>query len=213
MRAGSPRAAAAALLVGLLSLGLPGAAPARAQPGATPTAGRWTLAFVRADTFALELYWDDGTEWRRAIGFAELHGAAPRDIAASDPTPVTFRVERDAGDFEFEGSFYLGRGAGQFRYRPERRFADTLRALGVAELGAVRDHDLKSFAFGDISAEAIRELRALGVWPLRKRDLVSLAVRVVTPESARPPADRRPRSDDGAGTRRAVRAADRAWHF
>jgi hypothetical protein len=177
-----PRTLARAALAALLL----GAAPAAAQDRRpTPTAGRWTLASVVTDTFALEVFWDDGTNWPRRIAFAELHGAAPRDIAASTPAAVTFRVERDAGDFEFEGTFYRGRGAGTFRYRPDRRFADTLRALGVAEVDGLGDHDLKNLAWGDLSADAVREFRAMGLAPLRGRDLVELAIRFVTPEYAR----------------------------
>jgi hypothetical protein len=192
MRSSPARAAVAALLLAAV---VPAPAPARAQDASqqsspqpfgdasTPTTGRWVLASVAGETFSLELFWNDGTNWPvRTIAFSDLHGAAPRDIAAPTPTPVAFRVERDAGDFEFEGQFFRGRGSGSFRYRPERRFVDTLRALGVAELGAVSDHDLKNLAYGDISAASVREFRTLGLPPLRKSDLLELAVRHVTPE-------------------------------
>jgi hypothetical protein len=186
MRRWPTRAAAAALALAL-ALATP-LAESRAQPRAedpTPTAGRWTLASASRDTFTLELFWDDGTNWpTRAVAFAELRGAAPRDIAAPEVTPVTFRVERDAGDFAFDGAFYRGRGTGTFRYRPDRRFVDTLRALGVAALGDVTDHELKNLAYGDVGAAAVREFRALGFASLSKRDLLELAVRQVTPEYA-----------------------------
>lgn len=184
MRRWPTRAAAAALALAVASP----LAQSPAQPRAedpTPTAGRWTLASASRDTFTLELLWDDGTNWpTRAVAFAELRGAAPRDIAASEVTPVQFRVERDAGDFEFDGAFYRGRGTGTFRYRPDRRFVDTLRALGVSALGDVTDHELKNLAYGDVDATAVREFQALGFASLTKRDLLDLAVRQVTPEYA-----------------------------
>ena len=188
MRRSPLRAAVAALALAVaIAAAPPRAASAQPRPvDPTPTAGRWTLASASRDTFTLELFWDDGTNWpTRAVAFAELRGAAPRDIAAPEVTPVRFRVERDAGDFEFDGGFYRGRGTGTFRYHPDRRFVDTLRALGVEALGEVGDHELKNLAYSDVGAEAVREFRALGFASLTKRDLLELAVRQVSPEYAR----------------------------
>jgi hypothetical protein len=105
--------------------------------------------------------------------------------AATTATPTVFRLEQDAGVFEFEGTFQSGRGAGRFRFQPNHSFAATVRSLGVQDVDDLSDHELKNLAFGGISAAATRELMALGVTPLTRRDLVDLAVRQVTPAYVR----------------------------
>ena len=133
----------------------------------------------------LELQWSDDTQWRRAIEPSELSGLADRDRTSPASVPVAFRMAQDAGTFEFEGTFRAGRGAGSFRFRPDRDFAATLRSLGVDSARDVSDHQLKNLAFGGISAAAVREVQALGFAPLTLSQLLDLAVFHVTPDYVR----------------------------
>lgn len=151
----------------------------------TPLAGRWILSGTRGAAARLELRWDDDTQWRRAIELAELSGISGDEITSDASLPVTFRVEQDAGTFDFEGSFQAGSGTGRFRFQPNHRFIPVLRSLGVGGVGEVTDHQLKNLAFGAISAVAVREFQSLGFESLTLGDLLDLAIRQVTPAYAR----------------------------
>jgi hypothetical protein len=151
----------------------------------TPLEGRWVIHRAQGASADLELFWTDTTNWRRWIPTAELHGVSAGTIAAQGVVPVSFRIEQDAGIFEFNGTFRNGGGSGEFRFRPNRQFASTLRSLGVEGVGSVTDHHLKNFAWGDISAAEIREFRALGLWPLTFDDARRLAIYGATPDYVR----------------------------
>jgi len=133
----------------------------------------------------IDIDWDGNNQWARQIDLSELRGLSSADVNAAAPTRVAFRVEEDAGVFEYEGTFLSGRGSGRFRFEPNHTFGATLRSLGVQDTEAMSDHDLKNLAFSGVSTKAVRELLALGVTPLTRGGLVDLAVRQVTPEYVR----------------------------
>ena len=164
----------------------------RAEPGdevralaTTPTRGRWVLTPGPGAWLQIEFQWSDDTQWRRYIGREPLLGSAVGALDAATATPVALRLVRGAGTFELDGDVRGPRGGGTLRFVPDRRFVDTLRALGVEDVGEPSDHDLKNLAWGDLSAPEVRELRALGVAPLSMRDLIDLAIRQVTPAYVR----------------------------
>ncbi|GLC23829.1 M56 family metallopeptidase [Roseisolibacter agri] len=162
----------------------PAAEPARAVAASTPLAGSWVVSETRTGYVNLRLNWDDGTNWDRWVPIAALRGTSAEEIGAATRVPASFRIEQDAGVLEFDGGFALGRGTGQLRFRPKREFAATLRALGVAEVGEVSDHQLKNLTWGGMSADAIRALGAAGIAPLTLGGIVDLAIFQVTPDYA-----------------------------
>lgn len=153
--------------------------------GSTPLTGRWLVSGAGRAAVRLELQWTDGTQWRRDIALADLRGMAASRLSGPTPAAVDFSIEQDAGRFEFDGTAASGQGSGQFRFVPDRGFAAVLRSLGVRDVGAVSDHQLKNLAFGGMSAKAIRELAALGFTELALGDVTDLAVRIVAPEYVR----------------------------
>ena len=133
----------------------------------------------------MELQWDDDTQWRRRIALSAFTGLAPDALSSSTGVPVVFRIDQDAGRIDFEGTFRNGRGSGDFRFEPKREFTATLRSLGIAGVDGMTDHELKNLAYSGYSANVIRGLMALGFPAISKRDLLDLAVRLVTPEYAK----------------------------
>ncbi len=181
------RPAAAAPTPGAPTPGTPAstAPPATSAAEPTPLAGSWVLMAKWGPGLRLDIDWDGNNQWARQIDLSELRGLSSADVNAAAPTRVAFRVEEDAGVFEYEGTFLSGRGSGRFRFEPNHTFAATLRSLGVQDTEAMSDHDLKNLAFSGVSTKAVRELLALGVTPLTRGGLVDLAVRQVTPEYVR----------------------------
>lgn len=154
------------------------------RAGATPLEGRWAVHGVQGDALDLELFWVDDTNWRRSFESPMFSGISAADVVAPS-TSTSFRIAQDAGSFEFEGTIGSGRGGGQFRFRPNREFASTLRSLVIADSGEVTDHQLKNLAWGGMSADAVRGLQALIPTPLTFRDVIDMAIFRVTPDYAR----------------------------
>jgi hypothetical protein len=150
--------------------------------GSTPVTGRWIISAGRGDALQMELLWDDDTQWRRSIGLGAFSGVSAGNVASPTPVPAAFRIQQDAGTFDFEGTFHGGRGTGRFRFTPNQWFASVaLRSVGIK---AATDHQLKNLAYSGISTADVREFKAL--FPsLTMSELMDLAVRIVTPEYAR----------------------------
>ena len=168
------------MLVALASTLMLLAAPASGRAAAADE-GRWTLREAGGAGLQLELQWHDRSTWERVIPESALSGLPGRDALSGTAGPVVFRMERDAGQFEFIGSFRGGRGEGQFRFHPNGAFLAALRELGIQGVARATGPDLGNLVLGGFSAEMIREFRALGV-PVRTMDeVVDLAIPVISP--------------------------------
>jgi hypothetical protein len=144
--------------------------------------GRWLIARAPDGSAYVELQWPDGSTWKRTMQLSEIDGL---DVLARKGETGSFRIDEDAGRFDFSGSFLRGRGTGEFQFYPKRPFVSTLRALPIPDLGVVTDRDLMNLAWGRFSAQAARDFIALGFSPMRKEEMMDLAVQHVTPEFVR----------------------------
>ena len=144
--------------------------------------GRWLIARAPDGSAYVELQWPDGSTWKRTMQLSEIDGL---DVLARKGERGSFRIDEDAGRFDFSGSFSRGRGTGEFQFYPKRPFVSTLRALPIPDLGVVTDRDLMNLAWGRFSARAARDFIALGFSPMRKEEMMDLAVQHVTPEFVR----------------------------
>lgn len=144
--------------------------------------GAWTAERIQGDSVQFELSRVDHhhSDTRRLTDFAGLP-AGVLDAAAQ--TPVRFTLQRDAGNFSFEGTFRNGLGAGQFTFTPNPAYAAALRNLGVAfEDGEPGDDRLLTFAWLDVSSAYIRAMQAEGYSEFRAHELVAARIHRVTPE-------------------------------
>jgi beta-lactamase regulating signal transducer with metallopeptidase domain len=181
---------------GVSSLDRP-ARPPRGQPSSTPSdssassapnlplvddtvvTGRWTIAARPDGWLQLDIDWANVNQWRRFVRPPDLPGLGANDL--DGVADARFRIDQDAGVFEFNGTFARGRGDGRFVFRPNQGFPATLRALGVRDAERVGIHQLKNLAFGFISAASVREFIEAGLQPLTLNELLDLAVRQVSP--------------------------------
>jgi hypothetical protein len=187
----SRAATMAALLAGVL-LVVPLAAMRPAERGGAT----WTATEKGEGRLQLVMRWGPSI-WARHIAVDELRGVSDLEIASRTATPVTFRIPRESGVLELDGSFRDYQGTGRFRFRPDPRFADTLDALGIQHAERITDDELMTLALGDVSAATIRELRALGIREMGVAELVQLGAFGVTPEYVR---SMRALGIDGTGT-------------
>jgi hypothetical protein len=155
---------------------------AHLPPASADDHGRWTMDASHGSVAQIELRWNDKSQWRRAIDLAELTGVSAEQINSAASGHVVFRIDQDAGSFQFDGAFANGRGVGVFHFEPHRTFVDTLHSLGILSLGEITNRDLMNLAWGDFSASAARGFRTLGFTPLTKDEAMDLAVQHVSPE-------------------------------
>ncbi len=168
-----------ALLAGLLLVGPLAAMRSTERGGAT-----WTATEKGGGRLQLTMRWGPSI-WARHVGIEDLRGVSDLEVASRASTPVSFRIQREAGVLEFDGAFRDYEGAGRFRFHPDRRFADTLAALGIEGAGRITDGELMTLAMGGVSAAGLRELSALGIGTLRVPDLVQIGAFDLTPAYVR----------------------------
>ncbi|MGZ8795964.1 MAG: hypothetical protein ACXW2F_01370 [Thermoanaerobaculia bacterium] len=85
-------------------------------------------------------------------------------LKATTVTPVTMRLERDAGIVLLEGTFKNGDGAGQFTFNPDRSYIATLKSMGLAlepSEGRSDEDELFTLAVIDVSAGYVRAMHDL----------------------------------------------------
>jgi hypothetical protein len=141
----------------------------------TPLEGAWKLYSLADGGVAIELAWDDDTQWRRELD--------PSEIVAAEGGG--FRIAGEAGDFVFTGKLKRGLGHGRFRFEPNRGFPARLGAAGIRGSSDWDTHKLKNLAWGGASVQAAREFQALGLRDLSLEGLTDLAVFNIRPDTVR----------------------------
>lgn len=162
---------------------LPMAAVLSATP--VPQEGRWIAGDNGGEKLQFTLIWGSSTIWVQEFARSELRGVSEREITSPTSTPVSFRLEREAGVFEFEGGFKEGTGTGKFIFQPRSQFVQTLRSLRIEGADRVTDRDLMLLALRHTSTAVIQEFTGLSLGSLSVKEVVELAVHGVTPEYVR----------------------------
>lgn len=95
--------------------------------------GEWTAQSKKEKGEKIHLSFERKTErggknqHGSSFAYADLQGLSPADTENGN---VSFRLVREAGTIECEGSFVNGRGSGTFRFIPNMGFVDTMRSRG-----------------------------------------------------------------------------------
>jgi hypothetical protein len=186
------------LLTGLLALSsviaathnnsMSGAAAAAGAAAASPVPqgairGEWTagLSKEKADKINLTLNLETDKGNRHTMGsdvsLAELQGLT-REQASGARTDVKFRLVREAGTFEFEGTFSEGKGAGSWTLVPSQTFISDMRARGF-ELSEERQI---ASAMLDVRTKTVDDLKAAGFTHLSMEDVIKATIFKITPE-------------------------------
>lgn len=126
------------------------------------------------------------------VPLTRFSGLTTEQIESESMTPVTFAMNREAGNIAFEGVFRSGNGAGQFTFTANPRYLDAMRALGVdvSPEHKRRGRDwsepetLYQYAVHDVSTAYVKSMIAEGYRvPLHK--YLELRIFNVTPEYIR----------------------------
>jgi hypothetical protein len=115
------------------------------------------------------------------ISLGELQGLT-REQAFGAKTDVNFRLVREAGTFQCEGTFREGKGAGLWTLTPNQSFVSAMQSRGYNNLS---EDDLFSAALFDINIKGIEDLKAAGYDRLSFKELVEASIFKVTGDFAR----------------------------
>lgn len=186
----SVRIVSTAILLAASALGAPSpAAPGAARDADPPlpgsaVEGAWAAVDGPGQGLHFTLQWET-TTWGVGAARGELRGLSEAQVASAAPTAVSFRIEREPGALQMEGSFSQGKGDGRFRFQPDPGFARTLASLGVRGAEQATGADLMFLALGRVTTTRVREFASLELGGLALRDVVSLAQHGVTPDYVR----------------------------
>jgi len=115
------------------------------------------------------------------IALGELQGLTRQQVSAAR-TDVNFRLVREAGTFQCEGTFREGKGAGHWTLTPSQSFISAMQGRGYDNLS---EDDLFSAALFDINIKTIEDLKAAGFDRLSFKELVEASIFKVTGDFAR----------------------------
>lgn len=143
-----------------------------------------------------------------SMKLAELQGLTLSTVQAAN-TPVKFRLLRDAGTIQFEGTFNKGLGHGEFQFTANKEYLTAMKQMGFSEVDdkafelttidvsrayakELRDlgynPDLKELISGrifNVNREQVEGLKSVGVTDLSLKKLVEYRIFKVTPEYVR----------------------------
>lgn len=145
---------------------------------------------------------------RGAHGFTSITDWPVKDFAGLDlAQDAQFTLTRDAGKFEFEGTLRDSAGAGSFKFFPDARYSQEMKALGFnvaannqihfgvhdvslsfardmkgADLQGLDADKLLAFRIHGVSRKFIDDLRAAGLNERDSDQLVAFRIHGVTPE-------------------------------
>jgi hypothetical protein len=147
--------------------------------------GEWRVDFDRGrpDLVSLSIWRGDpsrgsGTRSDGPIALGELQGLT-REQAFGTRQAVKFRIVREAGTFECEGTFSGGRGSGSWRLVPEESFIAAMRSRGYA---LSSDREIFESALFGLSIKSVDDLKSAGYDRLPFSKLVEARIFDVNPE-------------------------------
>ncbi len=126
---------------------------------ASPLRGTWHLSNDDRRV-QLELSYDQ-SHYGHTMSIEEFRGLSAADLNTSTEAPAKFQLVREAGTFDFSGTFAGGDGVGRFNFTPDPSYTSRLRSLGVSS-DELTDERLFSLAVIDVSSAFIREMQSLG---------------------------------------------------
>ena len=112
--------------------------------------GTWDASIKEKSPDKIQLSFERKTDHGRnqnssSYSYSELQGLS----AQQSNGRVTFRLVRDAGTIECEGTFANGRGSGTFTFVPNRSYVDAMRSRGFDFEKSWKDNDDDSATLDD----------------------------------------------------------------
>jgi hypothetical protein len=153
--------------------------------------GDWTAETKKEKSDEIHLSFERKTE----KGGRNQHGSnfAYEDLqglnrAETQNGKVSFRLVREAGTIECEGSFVNGRGSGTFRFLGNQSFVDAMRSRGFdfAKSAKHGSHDVNDRLFTattlNLTTAFADELKSADFGPLDVDDLFKAVIFKITPQ-------------------------------
>jgi hypothetical protein len=145
--------------------------------------GEWTAGLSKEKADKINLTLNIGTDKgnKHTMGsdvlLTDLQGLT-REQALSAKADVKFRLVREAGTFDFEGTFREGRGAGVWTLVPSQTFISEMHVRGF-DLSEERQIDS---AMLDVRTKTVDDLKAAGFTNLSMEDVIKATIFKITPE-------------------------------
>ena len=159
----------------LLAVLLLVAMPALAAPTHT---GTWTASVEESHLqLTLRMKGEHGGLMGDSVPLTVFQG-----LSTANGSTAPFQLVREAGTFQFEGSFSNGEGAGHFQFEPNQSFGRSMAALGYSQLSP---DEYYQFALVDISTARLKELASLGYKDIPREELLQVGIFQVTAEYVR----------------------------
>lgn len=166
---------------------MPAATPApEPAPQGETFSGTWTAEVKKekADDriqFSFSRRSDGGnSNHGNEYSLADFQGLTREQVRATANTPVNFRLVREAGTIECQGSFRDGRGAGDWRLVPSQAFRSAMSSRGYD----LTDQQMFTSAMLDVRTGFVDDLKTIGFDRLDFDDVVKAVIFKVTPQFA-----------------------------
>ena len=164
-----------------------GAALAVNNPAQASFSGTWT-AEVKTDKadgriqFSFHRSTDRGKMNFSGSDFSldEFQGLTREQVFAASNTPVKFRLAREAGTLECEGSFRGGRGSGDWRFIQNEGFRSAMGTRGYT----LTDDQMFTSAMINLTSSFVDNLKTMGFANLTFEDVIKAQIFKITPEFA-----------------------------
>jgi len=158
----------------------------------TAVTGDWTASTKTEESGKINLSFERRREGGKSqqgstFDFTDLQGLT-REQAQNGK--VSFRLVRESGTIECEGTFVNGKGSGTFRFTPDMNFVGAMRSRGFDFEGSSSKHrgsdDLEDRLFAattiGVTTKLADDLKAADFGPLDVDDLFKAAIFKITPE-------------------------------
>ncbi len=109
----------------------------------------------------------------------DFQGLTREQVFSGINTRVSFRLVREAGTIECEGSFRDGKGAGDWRLVPSQSFRSAMRGRGYDNL---TDKQMFTSVMINLTAKFVDDLKSIGFDRLPFEDVIKAQIFKVTPQ-------------------------------
>jgi hypothetical protein len=115
------------------------------------------------------------------FSLADFQGLTREQVTASGNTQVSFRLAREAGTVECQGSFRDGKGAGDWRLIPSQAFKSAMRTRGYEDL---TDEQVFTSVMVDVTSKFVDDFKSIGFDGLDFKEVIKGRIFNVTPQFA-----------------------------
>lgn len=115
-----------------------------------------------------------------SFAYEDLQGLTKAQVESANST-VSFRLTREAGTLECEGTFQSGKGSGTFRFTPNGNFVSAMQSRGFSNLSTEK---LFASVTLDITASFVDQVRTMGFKDLDYDDVFKAKIFKITPQYA-----------------------------